>query len=73
MNVIQFSTNETGKKLTIVTLHMHECLYFDSVYSLLLFPLELLIFIIKGNMLYYQNFAGELIFVLILAAIQAIR
>jgi hypothetical protein len=73
MSVVQFATNESGKKLTLVTLHLQQCLYFDGVYSFLLFPLELLVFIIKGNMLYYTNLAGELVFVIVLAAVQALR
>lgn len=73
MSIVQFSTNETGKRLTLVTLYLQECLYFDTVYSWLMFPLELIIFIIKGSMLYYTTFGGEIVFVIVLAAVQALR
>jgi hypothetical protein len=73
MSIVQFHTNEAGKKLSLVSLHVHECLYFDSIYSWLLFPLELIIFIFKGNMLYYKVFGGEIVFVLVLALVHALR
>lgn len=70
---MQFETNEAGKKLQLITLFLQECLYFDRVYSWLLFPLELFIFIYKGSSLYYSSFAGEIVFVLVLMLVQHLR
>lgn len=73
MNILQFSTNQSGKKLNLITLFLHECLYFDSIYSWLMFPLELFIFIYKGSRLYYTRFGGEIVFVIALILVHMLR
>lgn len=73
MQVFKTTFGERSKNLSISMFYLAESLYFDYWYGYLLYILEIAIFIYKGSKWFYSNFAGEIIFVIILMVAHFIR